>query len=262
MLSLKDRNILVTGGGGFGVGGGVCDAVAQAGGRLIINDLDGEAADAAARKYEGSHAIQGDVRNPSDVERMFTTIKTECGILHGLVNNAGVGLNKPAHEASEEDFDRIYGVDVRGLWLVSRAFVAQLLDNGVVGHIVNISSVHAMATNRGYAVYASAKAAVSGLTRGMALELGEHHIRVNAVAPGYVHSEQGMDIIRMWSDDPEKWVNDYRRNQQALPYFIDAVDCGHATVFLLSELSRSITGQTIYVDAGSTSMIFGNDFIS
>lgn len=261
MLTLEGKNILVTGGGGFGVGGGVCHAVAEAGGRLIINDLDGDAARKAAAKYPGALAVEGDVSRADDVERMFEAVVRDCGVVHGLVNSAGVGLNRPAHEASEDEFDQLYDVDVRGLWLVSRAFVGQLLEAETVGHIVNISSVHALATNRGYAVYASAKAAVSGLTRGMALELGEHHIRVNAVAPGYVHSEQGMEIIRMWSDDPDQWVNDYRQNQQALPYFINAVDCGHAAVFLLSDLSRSITGQTIYVDAGATSMIFGNDMI-
>jgi NAD(P)-dependent dehydrogenase (short-subunit alcohol dehydrogenase family) len=261
MPSLKNRNILVTGGAGFGVGGGVCEAVVQAGGRLIINDLDGDAANAAVERFEGAIAIQGDIRDSAEVERIFNQIEAEVGVCHGLVNNAGVGLNRPAHEASEQEFDRIFGVNARGLWLVSRAFVAQLLEAEAVGHIVNVSSVHAIETNPGNAIYASTKAAVAGLTRGMALELGKHHIRVNAIAPGFVHSEQGLQIIRTWSDDPEKWVHDYRVNQQALPYFIDAVDCGNAAVFLLSDLSRSITGQTIYVDAGSTSMIFGNDVI-
>jgi enoyl-[acyl-carrier-protein] reductase (NADH) len=95
----------------------------------------------------------------------------------------------------------------------------------------------------------------------MALDLGKYNIRVNAIGPGYVHSEQGMDIIGQWADDPEEWVDNYRRNCQALPYLIDAVDCGNLAAFLLSDLARSITGQTIYVDAGATSMIFGNDVI-
>jgi len=261
MLSLEGKNILVTGGGGYGVGAGVCQAIAEAGGRLIVNELDFNSADIAAGKYPGAIAIAGDMSKPEDIKHMFSTLERQCGIVHGLVNNAGVGLNKPAHEATEEDFDRLYSIDVRGLWLVSKAFVKQLLAAEEVGHIVNISSVHAYSTNPGYAIYSSAKSAVTGLTRGMALDLGKHRIRVNAVAPGYVHSEQGMDIIAQWADDAEGWIDHYRRNCQALPDLIDAVDCGYAAAFLLSDLSRSITGQTIYVDAGATSMIFGNDVI-
>ncbi|HUF11284.1 MAG TPA: SDR family oxidoreductase [Rhodothermales bacterium] len=261
MLTLDGKNILVTGGGGYGVGAGVCQAVAEAGGRLIINELDLDVAQSAADKYPGAIAIEGDVSKSEQVNRMFTTLVRQCGVLHGLVNNAGVGLNKPAHEATEEEFDRIYAIDVRGLWLVSKAFIKQLVGAKQVGHIVNIASVHAHSTNPGYAIYASAKSAVAGLTKGMALDLGKYKIRVNAVAPGYVHSEQGMGIIAQWADDAEAWIDNYRRNCQALPYLIDAVDCGYAVAFLLSDLSRSITGQTIYVDAGATSMVFGNDVI-
>ena len=261
MLSLEGKNILVTGGGGYGVGAGVCEAVASAGGRLIINDLDLGVAQRAAGKYPGSVAVAGDVSKPDDVKHVFTTLERQVGVVHGLVNNAGVGLNKPAHEATEEEFDRLYAIDVRGLWLVSKAFIKQLLDADRVGHIVNIASVHSYSTNPGYAIYASAKSAVAGLTKGMALDLGKYKIRVNAVAPGYVHSEQGMDIITQWADDAAAWIDNYRRNCQALPYLIDAVDCGNLAAFLLSDLSRSITGQTIYVDAGATCMIFGNDVI-
>jgi len=214
-----------------------------------------------ARKYPGTIAIQGDISKAEEVERIFAEAHAQCGLIQGLVNNAGVGLNKPAHEASEADFDRLYGIDVRGMWLVSKAYVNQLLEVGEIGHIVNIASVHAQVTSAGYALYASAKSAVEGLTRGMALDLGPNHNRVNAIAPGYVHSEQGFEIIGTWVEDPQKWVDDYRTDYQALPYFIDALDCGYTAAFLLSDLSRSITGQTIYVDNGTTSMIFNRSFV-
>lgn len=259
-LTLEGKNVLVTGGAGFGVGSGICEAVAASGARLIVNDLDGDAAAATAAKYPGAIAVQGDISQASEVARIFSELKERCGLLHGLVNNAGVGLNKPFYEATEADFDRLYDIDVRALWLVSRAFANQLLAAKAVGHIVHIASVHSHATNAGYALYSGAKSAVAGLTRGMALDLGPHLIRVNAVAPGYVHSEQGFDIIRTWAEDPQRWADDYRTDQQALPYFVDALDCGHTAVFLLSDLSRSISGQTIYVDNGATSMIFNRTF--
>ncbi len=259
-INLEGKNVLVTGGAGFGVGAGVCQAIAESGARLVVNDLDGVAAAKTAARYPGTLAIAGDIGKSEDVERIFAEAKVHCGVLHGVVNNAGVGLNKPAHEATEADFDRLFGIDVRGLWLVSKVFTNQLLETKEVGHIVNIASVHAHSTNAGYALYAAAKSAVTGLTRGMALDLGQHLIRVNAIAPGYVHSEQGFEIIRTWADDPQAWADTCRTDQQALPYFLDAVDCGYTAVFLLSNLSRGITGQTIFVDNGTTSMVFNRSF--
>ncbi len=95
----------------------------------------------------------------------------------------------------------------------------------------------------------------------MAYELGKHDIRVNAIAPGLVHAEQNYDLIKTWADDPQKWEADFVQNQQAIPRLIQPVDCGNVAAFLLSDLSRSVTGQTIYVDAGTTIMIFGRDFV-
>ena len=135
---------------------------------------------------------------------------------------------------------------------MSKFFTNHLLKNHSTGNIVNISSVHALATMLRYAIYASAKAAVEGFTRGMAVELGKYEIRVNAVAPGYVHAEQNYDLIKTWTDDPEQWVRNYIEKEQVIPHEIHPVDCGHTVAFLLSDLSRSITGQVIYVDNGST----------
>src|SRR5690606_14204073 len=129
----------------------------------------------------------GDVSRYADVEAMFNRLEKEVGLIHGLVNNAGIGLSKPFHEASEEVFDNLYDVDVKGVWIISKFFVRQLLKNNSPGSIVNVSSVHARSAIWRYAIYASAKSAVEGLTRGMAVELGKHEIRVNAIAPGYVH---------------------------------------------------------------------------
>jgi NAD(P)-dependent dehydrogenase (short-subunit alcohol dehydrogenase family) len=140
--------------------------------------------------------------------------------------------------------------------MMSKLFVNQLLEVGLTGSIVNISSVNALATMSHYAIYASAKAAVEGLTRGMAVELGPMDIRVNAVGPGYVHAEQNYALIKTWSDDPEQWVKDFVKDQQVLLHDIAPVDCGNAVAFLLSDLSSAITGQVLYVDKGTTSLLF------
>jgi NAD(P)-dependent dehydrogenase (short-subunit alcohol dehydrogenase family) len=259
-IDLKGQNILVTGGAGNGLGQGICEAVDDAGGRVIVNDLTLEIAQGAAKKYTDAFAVGGDISKADDVSRIFDEIKEACGTIHGVVNNAGIGLGKFAHEANEEEVNRLYDVDVKGIWMVSRAFVNQLLAASAVGHIVNISSVQAFATMHRMALYAGAKSAVNGLTKGLAVELGQYNIRCNAVAPGYIYSEQSLHIIGKWTPDPAKWIEDHKSDHQCLNFFTSARDCGNVVVFLLSELSRSITGQTIYVDNGTTNLLYNNEY--
>ena len=257
-LDLTGMNILVTGGGGVGVGAGICQALSQFGATVILNEASLEKAEEAAGKYQDAVPVGADVSKPAEVESMFKYIDSKVGMLHGLVNNAGVGLSRMAHEASEDDFDRLYGIDIKAVWRVSKLFANQLIDQTSAGNIVNISSVHARSTISGYAIYSSAKSAVEGLTRGMAVELGKYNIRVNAVGPGYVHAEQNYDLIKTWTDNPEKWVEGFVKDQQVLNFDIQPIDCGHLVAFLLSDLSKAITGQTVYVDAGSTSLFFNS----
>lgn len=260
-MDLSNQKILVTGGGGVGVGAGVCQALSQFGAQLIINDIDGEKAERAADKYPNAWACPADISQMTEVKKMFAQIEVEVGPITGLVNNAGIGLSKPVYEVTEQEFDRLYSIDIRAVWLVSKYFVRQLLHHDLTGNIVNVSSVHAYATQSGYSIYASAKSAVEGFTRGLANELGKHFIRCNAIAPGMVYAEQNYDLIKTWSKDPKKWERDYVKNYQTMPRLIQPVDCGNVVAFLLSDLSQAITGQTIYVDAGKTVMLFNRDFV-
>ncbi|WP_207515288.1 SDR family NAD(P)-dependent oxidoreductase [Longitalea luteola] len=257
-MNLAGKNILVTGGGGFGVGEGICRVLLSNGATVIINERDGTNAAMAGKKFPEALTIVADVSKPSEVEAMFQQLSKKVRVLHGLVNNAGVGLNKPAHEATEQEFGELYDVDMKGVWLMSKFFVNQLLKNGSKGNIVNISSVHAHATISGYALYASAKSAVEGFTRGMAVELGKYDIRVNAVAPGYVHAQQNYALISKFTDDPEQWVEDLISKEQVLHKRIEPDDCGNAVAFLLSDASSCVTGQTLYVDGGNTIKLFGS----
>ena len=259
-MNLRGKNILVTGGGGFGVGAGICQVLSEFGAMIVLNERTYNDAKKASEQYQNAIPVGADISDEKAVMKMFDNIRKEVGIIHGLVNNAGVGLNKPAHKVSEEEFDRVYATDVKGLWMVSRSFINQLLESGQTGSIVNVSSVHAFATISGYAIYASAKAAVEGFTRGLAVEAGPHNIRVNAIAPGYVHSDQNLDLIRTWTDHPEEWIKNHIETEQVLPHEITPEDCGNVGAFLLSDMSRSVTGQTIYVDNGSTSLLYNRHF--
>ncbi len=261
-MDLQGKNILVTGGAGDGMGQGICEAIDHAGGRIIVNDINPELAREVAKKYNHAVAVKADVSNADEVRRMFNEINKEWGIVHGVVNNAGIGLARYAHEATEEELNRLFDVDVKGIWLVSTAFVKQLLKAGEAGNIVNISSIHSFATMHRMALYSTAKTAVNGLTRGLAIDFGQYNIRCNAVAPGMIYSEQSVHIISRWTPDPIKWMKDHKTDHQCLNYFTTARDCGNAVAFLLSDLSRSITGQTIHVDGGATNLLYNNAYTS
>ncbi|MRI01268.1 SDR family oxidoreductase [Kriegella sp. EG-1] len=260
-IDLSDKRYLVTGGAGTGVGSGICEAIAACGGQILLNDINFEKAKIATQKYKNAFPIPGDVGNQKEVEQIYTLIEQEYGPIHGLINNAGVGLRKEAHIAEEDDFDHLYNIDVKGVWMMAKAFVNQLNKNKIKGHIVNISSVHAHETLTKYAIYASAKSAVEGLTRGMSIELGELGIRCNAIAPGYVDSLQNWDAAASWTDDPKSFFEEQQNDYQSLRHAINSRDCGNIAVFLLSDLANSITGQTIIVDAGLTNLLHANSFI-
>ena len=95
---------------------------------------------------------------------------------------------------------------------------------------------------------------------GMAVELGPFGIRVNAIGPGLVQAEQNYDLVKTWSDDPEKWLREFPLDQQVILEDIEPVECGNAVAFLLSELSSGVTGQVLYVDKGTTSLVFNRFF--
>lgn len=244
---LAGHVVLVTGATGSRVASGICAALDAAGARLVVNDLDEAAVARTAARFPGAVGVVGDVARAADVDRMVAVAEERCGTLTGLVNNAGVGLRRPFHEATEDEVDRVLDVDLRGVWLTSKAFARQAIDRGRAGAIVNVSSVHAHSTMSRYAVYAGAKAGVEGLTRGCAADLGPHGIRCNAVAPGYVPPPD----VRSGA-----WFDAHTRDEQLLHRVVEPVDCGWAVAFLLSELSRSITGQVLAVDAGLTARLY------
>ncbi len=261
VMDLSNLTVLITGGGGIGVGKGVCQVLDDYGAKLWINELSKIKAEEAAHQYKNAQPVQADVSKGQEIKNMFRLIQESGDKLNGLVNNAGVGLNKAIHKIDESEFDRVFNVNIRGMWMVTKAFAGQLLAQMTTGNIVNVSSVHAHSSQPNYSTYASTKAAVEGFTRATAYELGQYNIRCNAIAPGMVHAEQNLDLIKTWAPDPQKWVDDHIRNQQVLHHFIQPEDCGNAVAFLLSDLSKSITGQTIYVDAGKTIMLFNKDYI-
>lgn len=253
---MEGQVIVVTGAGGHGVGSGVCDALAEAGATLVLNDVDEGAVREAASRYPGSLAVAADLRASSAADAVLAGAVERFGRVDALVNNAGVGLDRPAHEATEEDFDRLFSLNVRGLWLATRAFARYRIGVGGGGAVVNISSVHAQHTQSGYSLYAGTKGAVEGLTRGFATELGQHRIQCTALAPGAVLDERVADRYGLPGPDPIEWIRAHARTQQTFPDAVRPVDVGRVVAFLLSPAAWAMAGQTVTVDAGLSVLLY------
>lgn len=261
-MNFDNKIILVTGGGGVGIGNGIAKVLSNSGATVILNDISDELATKGAESLPNAVPYGADLRDKKQVDQMFEHIINEYGRIDGLVNNAGVGNPTPAHKTEEEKFDFLYSLDVKSVWYLSKLFAQHHIENKTSGNIVNVSSVNASATLDGFGLYASAKSAVEGLTRGMSVELGKHNIRVNAIAPGYVHSDQGLDLIATWAPDANEWVRQHVDDYQVLNFQILPEDCGNVVAFLLSELSRSVTGQVIFTDNGLIRLLYSRDYVN
>jgi NAD(P)-dependent dehydrogenase (short-subunit alcohol dehydrogenase family) len=244
--ALAGKSVLVTG-AARGIGAGIAEAVVAAGGAVALIDIDPAGADTAAALGD-AHFFQCDVRSLAEVERAVVDAEQALGGLDGLANNAGVNAYFDVVEMTEDDWDSVFAVDLKAAWLLAKATLPGLIARR--GAIVNISSIQARLTIRGFFPYAAAKAGLEGLTRSLALDCAPVGVRVNAVAPGYTDTR----LVQEWlglQDDAEATL---RSVLAGIPLGRLATprEIGDAVVFLLSEQASAITGATLAVDCGSS----------
>ncbi len=268
--SLEGKLILVTG-AGTGIGMGVALELGRRGADVVVS-YNGSA-EGAARVVEQirafgrrATAIQADLGLVADCRRAVDEAAGFLGGLDGLFNNAGITFTKDFQLVSEEQFDRIYRVNVRGMYFTCQQAVEHMQARGRAlqaanpetpwagGSIVNMSSVHAVAGFTGHSVYAGTKGAINAFTRVLAVELAPKGIRVNAIAPGAVEVEAHHKVIQGY--DPVAFGKLIPCGFEGQP-----ADIAKVAVFLASDDARYIVGQTIVVDGGTTSwMPFGDGF--
>jgi NAD(P)-dependent dehydrogenase (short-subunit alcohol dehydrogenase family) len=248
-LSLAGRVAIVTG-GRRGIGRAIALALAEAGADIALSDRvadDGEL-DKVAQEVRKSGrralALQADITQKADVDSLVQKTLAEFGSIDILVNNAATNVRAPLLELNEEGWDRVIDTDLKGYYLCSQA-VGRAMVKQKRGNIVNIASTAAMATAPQMGAYCIAKAGVVMLTRILAVELAEHNIRVNAVAPSIVKTKFSQPL---WAD--AKALEEIE-SEIPLGRLAEPEDITGAVVFLASDASAYITGHTIVVDGGS-----------
>ena len=253
---------MITGGAGAGIGHGITLELAAAGWAVMVIDRD----EAAGRSLVNRLHTEGrsgaflalDITATGVPEQAVEETIRRFGRLDGLVNNAGVGLCRPIELIKDEDVASLFSVDYLAALRFTRAALAGLRKSR--GAIVNIGSVHAQFAQPSYAIYASAKAALAAFTRATAIENGVFGVRANCVHPGLVESPQNFALIEQFTNGrAEQWLGRYLQTRQCIPQPVTPEHVGALVTYLLSEKAATLTGQSIFLDAGTTIMLFDRE---
>jgi len=248
-MRLEEMTIAVTG-AQQGIGAAIARAAAREGANVVVNYLDDEAgARAVAADVEAAGAeaalVHGSVTERTAIARLVDAGRElgGTGRLDGFVNNAGIFPRVPVLDLTDEDWDAVHDVNLKGTFRCSQAAAKAMIDAGRGGSIVNLASVAAFRCSPNGVHYAASKAGVIGLTRATALDLAPHRIRVNAIAPGTTDTAQPR----------------YGMNEEEIAAVGEATPLGRIAtpedvaslaVFLLSGESNHITGQTLHINGG------------
>lgn len=242
-MRLKNKVALITG-GGSGIGEATVLKFSEEGAKVVINDVNKDNANKLAEKLKakGCEALVciADVCKKNDVEKMIKQIIDKFGRLDILVNNAGINRDSFAKKMSEEQWDKVIDVNLKGTFLCAQAALITMMEQKS-GKIINTASIGALG-NLGQANYSASKAGVIGLTKTLALEGARYNINVNCVSPGATNTAMTAGM------PPE--ITQKIKEKIPLRRFAEPNDIAEMHLFLASEESSYITGQVIFVDGG------------
>ncbi len=251
MFSLKGNVAAVIGGGGV-LAGAMATGLAQAGADIAILDLNPDNAQAMADTMQEfgvkSMAIPVNAASKTDLQNAAETIKKELGTTTILINAAGLNSSTPYFDITEDEYDKIMAVNLKSMFLACQVFGKQMIDDGVKGSVINISSASSGPPLSKVFTYSVSKAGVNNLTQWLAREWATQGVRVNAIAPGFFPAEQNRKIL---TDERVASI----MKHTPMDRFGEAEELVGATVWLASEKASSfVTGALIRVDGGYTAM--------
>lgn len=239
---LTDRVAVVTG-GGAGIGRGIARGLTAFGAQVAIWERDPDTAVAAAEEI-GGLGIPVDVRESDEVDAALARTTSELGPVSILVNNAGGVFFSPLLDTTENGWDALYRSNLKHVILCTQRVARTMVESGLGGSVINITSIEGVRAAPGYAAYAAAKAGVINFTKTAALELAPHGIRVNALAPDITLTEGMASVAPPGAEERFGLTVPMGR-----PGHVD--EMAGAAIFLAGSLSSYVTGQTIHVDGGT-----------
>jgi NAD(P)-dependent dehydrogenase (short-subunit alcohol dehydrogenase family) len=244
-MRLANKVALITG-GGSGIGRAIALAFAREGARVVIGGRRKDKLEQVARDI-GTNClpVQTDAGNAEDITKLANTSAERFGAIHVLVNNAALLFAGTAESHTEDEWDQTFNVNVRGVWLLSRAVLPHMRATGG-GSIVNMASILSLVGAKNRAAYSASKGALLALTRAMALDHAAEKIRVNCICPGIVDT----DLVARFT--PDENARRLREALHPLGRFGQPEDVAHIAVFLASDESTWVTGSAFPVDGGYT----------
>jgi NAD(P)-dependent dehydrogenase (short-subunit alcohol dehydrogenase family) len=248
-MRLQGKVALVTG-AGAGIGKAIAEAFGKEGAKVVVNDMNpssGQAVAEGINKGGGTAAfVQADVSKEADASKIVQFTVEKYGCLDVLVNNAGIEMIKPTHELTEEDWDAVMDVNLKGCFLVSKHAVIQMLSQGG-GNIINMASAAGLIGFPLLASYCATKGGVVQLTKTMALEYRAANIRVNALCPSVINTEMGDRFVESYNAAGIP-VEEIVMSMQGRLGTVDEV--AGVALFLASDESSFVNGASLPVDGG------------
>lgn len=227
-----------------GIGYACAEALSEDGYDVILSDINATGVVQAAEKLGAAAAIVCDMGDLAQIEAMFAQIATDHGPLQALVNNAGVAMPGDFLSYDIATFDKVIGINLRGVFLATQMAARVMVEHKIAGSIVNMSSINAQVAIPAIPAYCASKGGVMQLTKVAALALAKNNIRVNAVGPGSIDTQ----MMAAVNANPEAFKMAMSRTP--LGRAGDAREIGDVVAFLCSRKASYITGETIYVDGG------------
>jgi len=254
LISLQGKRAVITG-GATGLGYAMAYRFADAGATIFIADIDCDKAKDAAteltRQGYKAHSTACDVRQESSVQQMVEAAAKDMGGVDILVNNAGIFPKKELAQMSAEEFEQVLSVNMTGTFLCSKYASAKMIEQKKGGCIINLGSIASLhPTYKGMTAYDASKGGVLMFTKTLALELGPHQIRVNAIAPGGILTQAMMNTVK--GTPTREGLNDLKKfmSRTALGRMGEPDEIARTALFLASDMSSYMTGEMIVVDGG------------